>query len=521
MRSHKPVALGTAFSDRKGHLLCLFAGLIAPLGFAPFNLWPVLLLSGIILLFSLENISTKTATFRGWLYGVGFFGTGVSWVYVSIHQHGAAPPWLAGSLTLIFAAGLALFFALHIAAYQYITLKFVHQRQWMVLITFPAVWVIAEWFRSWFLTGFPWIYLGYGPIDTWLAGWAPITGIYGLSFFMALATSAIYLQLKGPSKTLRTVALICLILPFLLGWGLNQKSWTSPKSDGNLSIAMIQGNTPQNLKWKPSQRAKILQSYVTPTLTLLDKDLIIWPETAIPQLFDSAHPVLRPLEELLKESNTGLITGVPSRQRTKDRTRYFNSVVGLATASGIYHKQRLVPFGEYVPLENTLRGLIAFFDLPMSSFSLGPERQSPITLENGQSLSPFICYEIVYPDLVSESAQNADYILTVSNDSWFGDSFAPHQHLQMARMRAIENGRYLLRATNNGISAIVAPNGQVINQTKQFVATVLTSEVRAMEGMTLFSRFGSIPILSICIILLAGLIFQRRMTTQTADQTST
>ena len=455
------------------------------------------------------------------MYGFGFFGTGVSWVYVSIHQHGAAPPWLAGLLTILFAAGLALFFALHIAAYQYVVTKSAYRHQWFILLAFPAVWVVAEWFRSWFLTGFPWIYLGYGPIDTWLAGWGPITGIYGLSFFMALATSALYLQWKKPGKTLRAAALLCLILPIFLGWGLSQTRWTSPKQEESLSIAMVQGNTPQNLKWKPSQRAMILQSYVTPSLSLLDKDLIIWPETAIPQLFDSAYPTLKPLERLLKENNTGLITGVPSRQISDNRFRYFNSVVGLATASGIYHKQRLVPFGEYVPLENLLRGLIEFFDLPMSSFSLGPEHQSPITLGNGQSLSTFICYEIVYPDLVSTSAQNADYLLTVSNDSWFGDSFAPHQHLQMARMRAIENGRYLLRATNNGISAIIAPDGKVVSKTQQFVATVLNAEIEAMEGKTPFSRFGSMPILFTCFALLLGLIFQPHFNTRVANQNST
>ncbi len=488
-----------------GHLIALLAGLAAPLGFAPFEFWPLPLLSCCLLICTLQGVDIRQAALRGWLFGVGFFGVGVSWVYVSINQFGSAPPWLAAGLTLFFVAGIALFFAIHLAVYRWL----IPQTPTGILLGFPAVWVLAEWFRSWFLTGFPWIYLGYAPMDTWLSGWAPITGIYGLSFWSALTASALFLLYRKATGRWRTAAVLALLLPAVFGWLLSQHNWTRPDPERTTRLAMIQGNTPQNLKWQPSRRQKIINGYLSRSLQQLDRDLIIWPETAIPQLLGSALPALEPFEKLLRENDIGLITGIPSRQ-VGETTRYHNSVAGLGSAIGIYHKQRLVPFGEYVPLEAWLRGLIAFFDLPMSSFSRGAADQNALQLSDGLRLAAFICYEIVYPDLVAAGSRDADYLLTVSNDSWFGDSLAPHQHLQMARMRALENGRYLLRATNNGISAVIDPNGRITDRTEQFVTASLRAEVTPVLGSTPFSRFGSTPILLICALLAAALQLQAR-----------
>ncbi|MEH6626093.1 MAG: apolipoprotein N-acyltransferase [Motiliproteus sp.] len=495
-----------------GHLLALLAGLIAPLGFAPFQYWAVSVLSCLLFLYSLANTDIKTASFRGWLYGVGFFGAGVSWVYVSINQFGHAAPWLAGLLTFIFVCAIAPFFAIQAALYRLIAGSEAASHKCYMWMGFPAVWVLSEWFRSWFLTGFPWNYLGYAPIDSWLGSWAPITGVYGLSFCTALLASSIYLLLQRPKQKLFIAALAGLILPAFLGLLLTQKTWIQPSTAAPLKVALVQGNTPQNLKWNPDYRQHIIDSYIKSTLMNLDRDLIIWPETAIPRLLVNVRPALVPLEELLNESGIGLITGVPTHTGSGQQKQYFNSVVGLASAQGIYHKQRLVPFGEYVPLEDMLRGLITFFDLPMSSFSLGPANQPPMRLSNGQQLASFVCYEIVYPDLVANDSRNADYLLTLSNDSWFGDSLAPHQHLQMARMRAKENGRYLIRATNNGISAIIDANGNILKQTEQFVAEVLRAEVIAMTGNTPFSRFGSVPVLSFCLLICIALFTSNQAT---------
>lgn len=486
---------------------CLLAaaitGAASTLAFAPFQWWPIALVSASILLWLLTDCSAKQAFLRGWSYGFGFFLSAVSWVYISIHEFGAASIPVATFLTVAFAAGLALFFALHALSYQLI-LRFFGQtklhKALIVLLIFPALWVLAEWFRSWFLTGFPWTLLGYAPMDTWLSGWAPIIGVYGLSYFSALAAAGLVLVFHLRSRKLQIGLVMICTAPFVTGLLFNNLVFTSAKGD-LIDVVLVQGNTAQNQKWNPGNRQAIYDTHLSLTLENLDKPLIIWPETAIPELLQNAQPRLDAMSKFLAAREISLLTGIPSRTDSEGgRKRYHNSVIGIGEASGIYHKQRLVPFGEYVPLESMLRGLIAFFDLPMSSFSLGPENQQPISIQNGITIAPYICYEIVYPDLVA--AETGNILLTVSNDTWFGDSLAPHQHLQMARMRAIETGRYLMRATNNGISAIINEKGVILAQAPQFVATVLTGTIQPMQGHTPYSRTGSWPILLFCLALI-------------------
>jgi apolipoprotein N-acyltransferase len=281
-------------------------------------------------------------------------------------------------------------------------------------------------------------------------------------------------------------------------------------------VALVQGNIPQQLKWSPQHRQQIIEHYLSLSAPLLNNipnsgnQLIVWPETAIPLLYDIALPRLASFEQTLQQTQTGLISGIPYRTpaTAANPVRFHNSIMGLGTAEGLYHKQRLVPFGEYVPLESWLRGLIDFFNLPMSSFSLGPANQPPLLLQQRQHpgnpirISAYICYEIVYPDLVASTARNSDLLLTISNDSWFGDSLAPQQHLQMARMRALENGRFLIRSTNNGISALINARGEITHQGSQFVVDIVQGEVLAMTGTTPFGRWGSMPILILCMALI-------------------
>lgn len=476
--------------DAVRSLLALLAGGLSTLAFAPFHFWPLAIISTAIFCALLQNTHIKQALWRGWCFGFGFFVTAVSWVYVSIHQFGSASVVVAGTLTLLFAAGLAIFFALHGLAYQQLNSRI--GANLSLLAVFPAIWILAEWFRSWFLTGFPWLLLGYAPMDTPLAGWASITGVYGLSYFVALAAAALVWLWLNCSRRNSVITATLVSAPFFLGYPLQQLQFVEAKA-APVSVTLIQGNTPQELKWQARHRQRIIDTYVSMTMPALESQLIIWPETAVPQLLAHAEPELTRLDSFLKEYNTALLTGVPSSEQYSGTTRYYNSVIALGTAAGIYHKQRLVPFGEYVPLESLLRGLIDFFDLPMSSFSLGPSNQQPIRLQNGSLIAPYICYEVVYPDLVA--SEPGDILLTVSNDSWFGDSLAPQQHLQMARMRAMENQRYMIRATNNGISAFIAPDGKLLSQTEQFIATSLSAEVQAQTGLTPFSRTGSWPIL--------------------------
>jgi apolipoprotein N-acyltransferase len=263
----------------------------------------------------------------------------------------------------------------------------------------------------------------------------------------------------------------------------------------------MQGNIPQQIKWDPDFLKEQIVTYLTMTEPNWDADLILWPETAIPIPQDQAGSLIEHIAGRLGDHGT-LITGIPwygFSDRREDFT-FHNSIMAIGNGEGIYHKQKLVPFGEYVPLEGLLRGLIGFFDLPMSSFTPGPAHQPPLRA-NGLKVMPFICYEVAYPDFVAFNSRHSDLLLTISNDGWFGDSIGPLQHLQMARMRALETGRYLLRGTNNGVTAIIDHKGRIRQRIPQFERATLVGQVRTATGSTPYMQTGSWPVLTLALIL--------------------
>lgn len=495
------------------------------LSLSPFNWWPLGIVSITLIMLGLQQADSRKSLLYGWLFGLGLFGSGASWVYVSIHNFGYASVPLAITLTVLFVAAIALFPA---AVFWFYRKLFNGNDRWSAF-TFPAVWVLGDWFRSWFLTGFPWLYLGYGHLDTPLSGWASVLGVHGVTFIVCLSGSAIWYYIchsklvakttesltnsEHSSISAKTATPNRKILPasfiasvttlWMLGAIASNIEWGYIKNDTPLSVATVQGNIPQELKWKPEYRLKSIKTYQQLTAPHWGKQLIVWPETAIPVLYDQAIPLINQISEQATAQGSTLISGIPFRKNDEvtGAVKIHNSIFSTGSGEGIYHKQKLVPFGEYVPLEELLRGLISFFDLPMSSFSAGDSDQPPLR-ESIRSVVPYICYEVVYPDFVMQYAHTADYLLTISNDSWFGSSIGPLQHLEMAQMRALENARYLIRGTNNGISAIIGPDGSILSQSEQFVQTVLTGEVYAMGGRTPFSYLGSTPILLLCAIIL-------------------
>ena len=371
--------------------------------------------------------------------------------------------------------------------------------------------MLGEWLRTWLLTGFPWLMLGYGFIDTPLAGWAPVLGVLGIGLILAFTAAASYLTLtrwRGGPAALAASALLWTAGPLLERIG-----WTEPTGEP-LSVAMVQGNIAQELKWEPGQLEAILDTYVAMSEPLWGNDLLVWPEAAVPAYLDLVVDRLAPLAARAVASGSTLLLGIPTRDANAAKRRgfdAFNSIAVIGADSGLYHKRRLVPFGEYVPLESWLRGLIAFFDLPMSSFSRGPAAQAPLVV-HGQRVAPSICYEIVYPDLVGAGARDAGVLLTVSNDTWFGASIGPLQHLQMARMRALETGRPLVRATNNGISALIDADGRITVRGGQFTQEVIRGEVQPTTGLTPFARWGSWPLVLLLIVAATTLALRPRST---------
>ena len=491
-----------------GHLLACGAGALTTLALAPFDLWPLAVLSIALFYLGLRQLSPKQAALRGWAYGFGLFASGTSWVYVSIHDYGAASPALAGILTLGFVAGLGLFFALTAALWA----RWLRRSEAPLAdaLAFAALWVLQEVFRGWFLTGFPWLYAGYSQLDGPLNGLVPVGGVWLASFLIALSAALIVnLERLRPHKPRYIAALALLIAPWVAGLSLQGHSWTYP-SGNSLSVAAVQGNVEQNMKWDPAQLNAQLALYRDLSFSAEQVDLLVWPETAIPVLKDLAQGYIGVMDRFARDRQSALITGVPVRQSNeRGEQRYYNAITSLGDAQGTYLKQKLVPFGEYVPLQDLLRGLIAFFDLPMSDFARGPAEQPPL-LAKGYSIAPFICYEVVYPEFAAALAADSDILLTVSNDAWFGTSIGPLQHLQMAQMRAIEAQRWMIRATNNGVTALIDPRGSIRQRIPQFQQEVLIGEVQPMTGLTPYLRWRSWPLIAACVLLLGWALVRRK-----------
>jgi len=491
-----------------GNLLALAAGALTTLSLAPFDIWPLALLSVGLLYLGLREPAAKQAAGRGWCYGFGLFASGVSWVYVSIHDFGSAPPLLAGALTLGFVAGLALFFAL----LGWVWVRWLRQTNAPLpdALAFAALWLALDALRGWVLTGFPWLYVGYSQLEGPLAGLAPLGGVWLLSFVIALS-AALLIQLPRllTQKASLAVALVVLVTLWGGALGLGQHAWTNARA-APISVAAMQGNVAQSLKWDPQKLEMQLLLYRDMTFRSRPADLIVWPETAVPILKDHAEGYLGMMSRFAEDRQSALITGVPVRQPNADgELRYYNGLTSTGDAQGTYLKQKLVPFGEYVPLQDVLRGLIAFFDLPMSDFARGEPGQ-PLLQAKGYQIAPFICYEVVYPEFAASLAAQSDILLTVSNDAWFGRSIGPLQHLQMAQMRALEAGRWMIRATNNGVTVLIDPYGRITERIPAFEQAVLYGEVTPMQGLTPYLQWRSWPLIVLCAVLLGWAVFRRR-----------
>ncbi len=493
-----------------GNVSALLAGALTTLSLAPFDWWPLAILSIALHYLGLRQLTPKQAAGRGWCFGFGLYGAGISWIYVSIQEFGGASPFLAGLLIIAFVAAVSLFFTLP----AWLWARWLRRDAVPLAdaLAFAALWIAQDSFRGWFLTGFPWLYQGYSQLTGLLSGWAPVGGVWLIGFILALdAALLVNLPRLRQSRPALTGALALLIVPWLIALPLQHYAWTEPKGSA-LRVVAIQGNIAQESKWSPEQRLRQLTLYRDLTFASQLADLIIWPETAIPMLKDRAvaEGYLPMLDTFAKTRHAALITGVPLRETNEDgERRYYNGLTVVGAGHGDYRKQKLVPFGEYVPLQDLLRGLIAFFNLPMSDFARGSATQAlPEAL--GYHIAPFICYEVVYPDFVAAMAAQSDLLLTISNDAWFGHSIGPLQHLQMARMRALEAGRWMIRATNNGVTVLINPFGEITEQVPSFQQAVLYGEVTPMQGLTPYLRYRSWPLGLLCAALLGWAFWQRK-----------
>lgn len=480
-----------------GHFACFILGGLAIAAYSPFDCWYLLPIIIGTMFFLMKNLSVWQGAIRGGFFGLGLYGAGVSWVYVSIHVYGQSSQDQAMMMTGLFVLALALVFSVpQFAMYRWFCCRSSCDSESSSVLFFASSWVLFEWLRSWLFTGFPWLYVGYAFVDSPLSSWAPVVGVFGLSLLVVVG-SASFVQICMHKNDKLQWFVTGLSLVFVIAsFGLESLDWTQQKQGKKLDFAAVQGNIPQLIKWDTDYLNTIIATYMRLSEGYWDKDVLLWPENSIPQLYQDMPDLVKQLT-MNNTNKTALLFGVPWR----DKDKIYGSIVSLGNAEGQYFKQKLVPFGEYVPLQSMLRAIITFFDMPMSSFSSGNSDQQGISI-NGERIATPICYEVAYPDFVSKMVHGTGMIITFSNDTWFGKSIGPYQHFQIARFRALETGRYLIRVTNDGITALVDPKGRTISRIQRYYEGVLEGTIPIMQGQTPFMRLGSWPILALCFLML-------------------
>lgn len=501
-------------SSRLKYFTVFLAGCLLPLAFAPVNFYLLAVLSPAVLFYFFLFATPRQAAWLGWSFGLGYFAVGVSWVYVAIHVFGSSSIITAVLLTSIFICILAAYIALQ----GYLSVFFIRKFQVknevvILLVVFPFFWVLLEWIRGWLFTGFPWINLGYSQTESFLSGYAAVSGVYGISLLLALSASLLIISFKDKNKK-RMISVFSILVIWFGGYLLSQVNWSEIKGKP-LTVSLVQGNVEQKSKWQADQVEKRKQRYLSLTEQHWDSDLILWPENSLTVFYHNVKSnYLANLTRKAKQHNTDIILGLPVLDQVKDE--YFSSMLVIAGSAKntnehnrlpqFYHKNHLVPFGEYMPFASVLRGIVAFFDLPMSGFTPGKYQQN-LLMAAGEKIAPTICYEDAFGEDVIRFLPEASLILNASNNAWYGDSFAPHQHVQISQMRALETGRDLMRVTTNGVSALINYKGEITARSQQFKAGVVTGRVQPRTGATPYVRWGNSLVLFLLLMGFLVVIF--------------
>ncbi len=486
----------TSTDSRISGLAVLFAGALAVTAFAPYGWYPVAILSLAVLFNQWLSDTPRQALLHGALFGLGYFGAGVSWVFVSVYVYGHVPVAAAILVALLFVAVLSLYPALLGYVLKRMT---VAPAGLLPLTAFAAGWIATEWLRGWLFTGFPWLNIGSSQVDSLLSAYAPLAGVYGVGLAVALSAALLVAVLRNQK---RLPGLLFLLVIWAGALFIGELEWTSPVED-RLQVALVQGNIPQDEKWLPENIQKTLTVYTDLTFSQRDIDLVVWPETAIPAFYHQVKDSFIPaLESRLRESGMTLLTGIPVLD--KRDWDYYNAVISIGSERMFYFKRHLVPFGEYLPLRGIIGTALDALAVPNGDFTRGDDAQKLIEVA-GYPVGTSICFEVAFSEVIAADLPQAALLVNVSNDGWFGDSLAPHQHLEMARLRTMETGRPMLRATNTGISAIIDYDGTVLARSAQFEAAVVTGSIVPRRGATPYVILGNAPVIILCgVFLLAG-----------------
>jgi apolipoprotein N-acyltransferase len=489
------------FLARRGQWLAAPAGAALALAFAPVSLVPLAVLCPAVLFLLWQDTTPRSAAWRGFLFTGGTFLAGTYWLYHSIHLVGGAPLWIAAFLML----GLVAIMGSYTAALGYAVARWgaaSGARRWLLLL--PAGWVLVEWFRGWFLSGFPWLALGYTQLDTPFAGFAPLAGVYGTSLAVALVAGALVALLLG-ERAARVAAAATIAAVGIGAVALGRIEWTEVRGT-RIDVALVQGAVPQSMKWEPGQRERTLELYARLTMPHLGAGIIVWPEAALPALESDLRDYLETLRATARAQGSDVVMGLLRRDRTTGA--FHNSMVALGATEQWYDKRRLVPFGEFFPVPAAVRDWLRLMNLPYSDFVPGAREQAPLEA-GGESLAPTICYEDAYASEQLALVRRSTLLVNVTNDAWFGDSTAPHQHLDISRMRSLETGRPMLRATNDGVTALIAHDGSLLGTLPQFQPGVLTGTVEPRTGLTPYARLGNVPVLVLVALGLGAGLWRR------------
>ncbi len=492
----------TLFLPKKAHAIAFVLGVLGVFSFAPFDFSPVIIgsLAGLFLLW-LEAESRFEGFKIGLWFGLGFFGLGVSWLFSSIYIYSGVLLPLAILMTLIFV----LFLALFVAFSGWITQYFKNSKRPGLVLTvlFPAVWVGGELLRSSLFGGYPLLLVGNTHLMTWLAGYAPVLGVWGVSWAIAMSAGLLLWLFKSRSWV---VASLTLCLLWSIGGLLQDIEWVKPL-DKPIDIALLQGNVPQEKKWLQSEFMPTLKTYVSLTKSNMDADVIVWPETAIPAYYDVVERGA--LNSFIKDAqllSTDILAGTIAGDRGSEN--YYNALINLHRPEDRYYKHHLVPFSEFFPLNDLFAFVSSLFDIPYATFTAGQEDQAPLML-GGQLAGLSICYETAFGEEMAMQLPDAKYFITVSNDAWFAHTFEPAQQLQEVRMRALELGREIARSTNTGFSAIIDIQGNIKQQIPAYETGVLRGLIQPYEGMTFYAEWGKLPVLFLLFNLFGFMLAKR------------
>ena len=489
-------------STRVRRGIAAVAGALVACSFAPLDWWPLAVLCPAVLMWLWQGVTPREGAWLGFWFNAGTFAAGTYWLYISIRVFGEAP--LAVAFLLM--VGLIVIMGLYHAALGYAVTRWLPASgavRWFLSV--PAAWLLIEWWRGWFLSGFSWLSLGYSQTDTWLASFAPVAGVYGISAMLLLSAGGLTGLLCGTTRV-RIAGAVLFVLPWVAGFGLERVEWTRP-SGAPVSVAVIQGSISQEQKWLDSNQDNILKLYQQLTEKVLGTQLIVWPESAVPDLANNQLPYIETLYRETRAHHSGLVFGI--LRKSDDSDNYYNSILSLDKTITWYDKNHLVPFAEFFPVPHFVRTWLRLMSLPYEDFTRGGDDQPPLPVA-GVNLGATICYEDAYGNAMIGVLRKADALVNVTNDAWFGHSTARYQHFQIARMRALEAGRYLIRAANNGVTGVIGPHGEVVARAPEFEAYTLMSSITPRTGLTPYARVGNWLIVILATLALAYGLWMRK-----------